>query len=203
MKNGFNLGALWGPFHLIVPFMSLIPTWLGLFACVAPGVVLAASPERVKPNIIFVLTDDLGYGDIGVFFQNVRAARKDPQSPAHFTPKLDQFAEEGMQFRHYYCPAPVCAPSRASLLLGVHQGHANVRDNQFDKALENNHTLASVLKQGGYATAAIGKWGLQGTKQGEDWPGHPLNRGFDYYYGYLAHKAGHFHYPQEDETGIV
>src|SRR3546814_10660556 len=65
-----------------------------------------------------------------------------------------------------YCNAPVCAPSRASLMLGVHQGHANVRDNQFDKALEDNHTLGNVLQQLGYATVAVGKWGLQGTKKG-------------------------------------
>ena len=102
----------------------------------------------------------------------------------------------------HYCPAPVCAPSRASLLLGVHQGHANVRDNQFDKALENNHTLASVLKQAGYATAAIGKWGLQGkpATAPPDWPAHPLNRGFDYYFGYIRHADGHEHYPKEGLT---
>src|SRR3546814_7219522 len=69
-----------------------------------------------------------------------------------------------------YCNAPVCAPSRASLMLGVHQGHANVRDNQFDKALEDNHTLGNVLQQLGYATVAGGKWGLQGTKNGTGQP---------------------------------
>ena len=69
-----------------------------------------------------------------------------------------------MQLRRHYCPAPVCAPSRASLLLGVHQGHANIRDNQFDKALENNHTLASMLRQAGYTTVLIGKYGLQGPR---------------------------------------
>src|SRR5204863_9551489 len=112
-----------------------------------------------RPNILFILTDDLGYGDVGAFFQNQRKA---DGRPAHSTPNLDAMAADGVRLTHHYCPAPVCAPSRASLLLGVHQGHANVRDNQFDKALENNHNLATVLKTAGYTTGAIGKWGLQG-----------------------------------------
>lgn len=146
------------------------------------------------PNILFILCDDLGYGDVGVLFQNDRA----PGLPKFSTPQLDRFAAEGLQMRRHYCPAPVCAPSRASLLMGVHQGHANVRNNQFDKALENNHTLANVLKQAGYATAAVGKWGLQG--KGSDpatWPAYPTKRGFDYFFGYVRHKDGHEHYPRE------
>jgi arylsulfatase A-like enzyme len=86
-------------------------------------------------------------------------------------------------------------------MLGVSQGHANVRDNQFDKALENNHTIATVLRTAGYSTAAIGKWGLQGAKRwapdGDSWPAHPLNRGFDYFFGYMRHSDGHEHYPKE------
>jgi arylsulfatase A-like enzyme len=158
--------------------------------------VATAAP---RPNIIFILTDDLGYGDLGVFFQNQRQEAKRADQPAHLTPRLDAMAAEGIRLTHHYCPAPVCAPSRASLLLGVHQGHANVRDNQFDKALEDNHTLASVLRQAGYTTAAIGKWGLQGkpTTKLPDWPAHPLNRGFDYYFGYIRHADGHEHYPKE------
>ena len=154
-----------------------------------------------QPNIIFILTDDLGLGDVGVFFQNARRAANQRAEPWHLTPQLDKMAAEGVQLRQHYCPAPVCAPSRASLLLGVHQGHANVRDNQFDKALENNHTLASVLKGAGYATACIGKWGVQGSNNAASpnrWPAHPLRRGFDSYFGYLSHKAGHWHYPKED-----
>lgn len=144
-----------------------------------------------KPNIIFILADDLGWGDLGVFHQNsITGSRK------FTTPMLDSFAAEGIQMRKHYCPAPVCAPSRASLLLGVHQGHANVRDNQFDKALENNHTLATVLKQAGYGTAIIGKWGLQGSGGNPTaWPAYPTRRGFDYFYGYVRHGDGHSHYP--------
>ena len=165
--------------------------------CLLSAQLSASSP----PNIIFILTDDLGIGDVGVFFQNARRTAGDRAEPWHITPQLDRMAAEGVQLRQHYCPAPVCAPSRASLLLGVHQGHANVRDNQFDKALENNHTLASVLKGAGYATAAIGKWGLQGKQDDalpNRWPAHPLSRGFDSYFGYISHNAGHWHYPKED-----
>lgn len=229
----------------------------------APTGSPAAAKVPAKPNIIFVLTDDLGYGDLGTFFQNQRKVGANPAAhPSHVTPNLDAMAAGGLRLTDHYCPAPVCAPSRASLLLGVHQGHANVRDNQFDKALEDNHTLGTVLRQAGYATAAVGKWGLQGkagggadtsdeeekpaaaaekadattdkadgpaakpdgpaaakagqgnknakqaakaakqakNKPGDpspDWPAHPLNRGFDSYYGYMRHSDGHEHYPKE------
>jgi len=159
---------------------------------------LLAAGAAPKPNVIFILCDDLGYGDIGVFYQNLRKANNDRSEPWQFTPNLDTVASEGLQLPHHYCPAPVCAPSRASLLLGVHQGHANVRDNQFDKALENNHTIGTVLKGAGYATACIGKWGLQGSgSTPAAWPAYPTNRGFDYYYGYVRHDDGHEHYPKE------
>ncbi|HEY0943950.1 MAG TPA: sulfatase-like hydrolase/transferase [Opitutaceae bacterium] len=186
--------------------MKIAKLRLPLISC-ALALTLHAAP---RPNIVFVLCDDLGFGDTGSTFQNARAAQNDPALPAFSTPQLDRVATEGLVLRNHYCPAPVCAPSRASLLLGVHQGHANVRDNQFDKALANNHTLATVLKQAGYATAAFGKWGLQGrgAKGAEDkggkhgdpatWPAYPTKRGFDYYFGYVRHGDGHRHYPKED-----
>ena len=150
-----------------------------------------------RPNIIFILCDDLGYGDLGVLYQNSRA----PGLPREATPHLDTLAAEGIRFGQHYCPAPVCAPSRASLLLGVHQGHANVHDEQWDKALAYNHTLASVLQKAGYATAAIGKWGLGGDDVGgttpADWAAYPTKRGFDYFFGYERHGDGHEHYPKE------
>lgn len=151
--------------------------------------------QAAKPNVIFILTDDLGYGDLGSFYQNSRNFAKNRDKPAFATPKLDQMAAEGARLTHHYCSAPVCAPSRASLFLGVTQGHANVRDNQFDKALENNHTIASVMREAGYATAIIGKWGLQGA--GDPPKAHPQSRGFDYFYGYMKHVDGHYHYPKE------
>jgi arylsulfatase A-like enzyme len=173
-------------------FLPILFLLAELAGCTASG----KHGSTKKPNILFILVDDMGWGDLGVFYQNGRNAAANRNQPAFATPKLDTLAAEGIQLRRHYSSAPVCAPSRASLLLGVHQGHANVRDNQFDKALENNHTLASVLKQAGYATAAFGKWGLQGS--GAIPEAHPQYRGFDYFFGYQTHMNGHYHYPKED-----
>ena len=160
-----------------------------------------ASKTSAKPNIIFILVDDQGYGDLGVFFQNQRAKANDRSKPWEYSPNLDKLATGGAMLTQHYAAAPVCAPSRASILLGVSQGHSNVRDNQFDKALEDNYTMASTLRTLGYSTAAIGKWGLQGDKRwdadGASWPAKPRNRGFDYYFGYMRHGDGHEHYPKE------
>jgi arylsulfatase A-like enzyme len=171
---------------------------------VALGLMLsfsAATALAAPPNIIFILVDDMGWGDLGVFFQNGRQTANVRSLPSQSTPNLDKFAAEGAQLRDHYCAAPVCAPSRASILLGVSQGHANVRDNQFDKGLENNHTVATVLKRAGYTTVAVGKWGLQGAGQGgnspDTWPAYPTKRGFDDYFGYVRHNDGHEHYPKE------
>jgi arylsulfatase A-like enzyme len=147
----------------------------------------ARAAER-PPNIIFILADDLGYGDLGVTFQNSR----DGSKPRFTTPKLDEMAAQGLILRQHYTSSPVCAPARASLLLGQHQGTCPIRDNQFDKALPTNHTLATVLKAAGYHTVAIGKWGLQGAKP--DYPGHPLRHGFDEFFGFLEHVSGHVYY---------
>ena len=172
-------------------------------SCLAFGALLPlrapAADSAPRPNILFILTDDLGWGDVGVFWQNGRRAAG---LPAERTPQLDRMAAEGLRLTDHYSAAPVCAPSRASLLGGVDQGHAGVRDNQFDWALEDNHTLGTVLRRAGYATAAIGKWGLQGGGEdpelpGPDWPAHPLHRGFDDYFGYMRHIDGHEHYPKE------
>jgi len=142
-------------------------------------------------NIIFILTDDLGWGDLGVLHQNASERKRKFK-----TPYLDQMASEGMQLRMHYCPAPVCAPSRSSLITGVHQGHAEIRDNQFDKMLEDNHTLGTVLKSAGYRTVMIGKYGLQGEgTSAQTWPGYPTKRGFDEFFGYVRHRDGHLHYP--------
>ena len=171
------------------PMKFRIPIALSL---VVAALAVFQAARATQPNIIFILTDDLGPGDLGVLWQNARTGDQ-----KFSTPHLDTFSAEGMRLTRHYCPAPVCAPSRASLLLGVHQGHANVRDNQFDKELEDNHTLGTVLKQAGYATATIGKWGLHG---GASAPAHPLYRGFDYFFGFLEHGDAHRHYPTE--TGM-
>ncbi|SMP05357.1 Arylsulfatase A [Algoriphagus winogradskyi] len=164
-----------------------------LLTLIFPG--FAQTSDR--PNIIFILVDDLGYGDIGVFFQNERKALNDRSEPWIMTPMLDKMANEGAMLTNHYTAAPVCAPSRASILMGVNQGHAHVRDNQFDKEIGDNYTVADVLKSVGYETIAIGKWGLQGKGEAPNWPAHPLKKGFDQYFGYIRHGDGHEHYPVE------
>ncbi|WP_245786804.1 sulfatase-like hydrolase/transferase [Algoriphagus aquimarinus] len=161
------------------------------------GAFPSVGHTQEKPNIIFILVDDLGYGDIGVFFQNERKVRNDRSEPWIMTPMLDKMANEGAMLTNHYTAAPVCAPSRASILMGVSQGHAHVRNNQFDKEIGDNYTVADVLKNVGYETIAIGKWGLQGKGKGPDWPAHPLKKGFDLYFGYIRHGDGHEHYPVE------
>ncbi len=160
---------------------------------------LGAISSGSKPNIILIFTDDMGYGDIGLFHQNQRTGKK------HATPNLDQIASEGIQLRRHYCPAPVCAPSRASLLRGLHQGHTEVRNNDFDKAIPDNHTLGTVLKEAGYRTLHVGKYGLPGLgesrdsfKNPDEWPAYPTKRGFDEYLGYVRHVDGHVHYPNNE-----
>ena len=124
----------------------------------ADAPLAAFRQQAPKPNIIFILADDLGYGDLGSFWQD-----KGSHSAKKFdTPNLDRLAAEGMKLTHHYVGAPVCAPSRASLLTGRHQGHADVRDSWFDKPLPRNHTLGTVMQAGGYTTAWIGKAGLGG-----------------------------------------
>jgi len=183
-------------------------------------IVAARAKDAPRPNIVFILCDDLGYGDVGAFYQNQRAALHDRSVPFFATPQIDTLARDGARLTQHYCGAPVCAPSRGSLLTGLTQGHCNVRDNQFDKALADTWTIGSVLQQGGYATAAFGKWGLQG-KPGEGinaandeenadspggnpatWPAYPTKRGFDFYFGYVRHQDGHFHYPKEDHREV-
>lgn len=180
------------------------------------SVATLSAAESRKPNILFIFCDDLGYGDLGVFHQNSRAALKDRNVPYFTTPEIDKVAEAGIQFKQHYCAAPVCAPSRASLLTGVHQGQAGIRDNQFDRELPDTKTLASILKEANYATAAFGKWGLQGpARDAEDkkavhgpgakfpgWTSMPTDRGFDYYLGYVRHRDGHLHYPVEDKKQV-
>ena len=140
-----------------------------------------------KPNIIFVLADDLGYGDLGCYGQKrIR------------TPNLDRMAAEGMRFTDHYAGSTVCAPSRCSLMTGLHTGHTYVRGNREIQPMgqlplpAETVTLAKVLKQVGYSTALIGKWGLGGP----DSTGTPNNQGFDYFFGYLCQRHAHNYYPE-------
>ncbi len=143
----------------------------------------SVSADANKPNIIFILADDLGYGDVGCYGQkNIK------------TPSLDRMAAEGMRFTDAYSGAPVCAPARCVLMTGLHQGHARVRGNKPATSpgaalAAEDVTIASVLKDAGYSTALIGKWGL-GEPTGNP-QGLPGKHGFDYFFGYL--KQGHAH----------
>lgn len=153
-----------------------------------------------KPNIILVLVDDMGWGDLGL-----NQPREHADTPRIDTPTLDRLATQGAQLRRHYTCAPVCAPARASLFTGLHQGHAEViRNNSFDAALENSHTLATVLKAAGYSTALIGKWGIGGGRESggtpTTCPAWPTKRGFDFFFGYNNHLAGHRHYPKEESN---
>ncbi|HEY1108406.1 MAG TPA: arylsulfatase, partial [Opitutaceae bacterium] len=157
----------------------LTPLVLSLFA----AAVAFAQPQ--KPNIIFILADDLGYGELGSYGQELIQ-----------TPHLDRMAAEGMRFTQFYAGSTVCAPSRSVLMTGQHTGHTTVRGNaggrdNAQSLSASDVTVARVLQQAGYTTGLIGKWGL-----GElDQPGEPRKQGFDYYYGYLNQTHAHNHYP--------
>ena len=143
---------------------------------------------RRLPNLIFILADDLGYGELGCYGQKLIQ-----------TPRLDRMAREGMRFRQFYAGSTVCAPSRSVLMTGRHLGHTHVRGNARERRLQalpdSDVTLAEVFKKAGYKTALCGKWGL-----GEDLlgarSGLPLNQGFDYFYGYLNQGHAHNYYPE-------
>ena len=116
----------------------------GLMMALSLGWLSPAAEQ--KPNIILVLVDDMGWGDLGL-----NQPAEHANTPRIDTPVLDRLATQGAQLRRHYTCAPVCAPARASLFTGLHQGHAEViRNNSFDAALENGHTIASVLKAAGY-----------------------------------------------------
>ncbi|QRR02186.1 arylsulfatase [Dyadobacter sandarakinus] len=139
-----------------------------------------------RPNIVFILADDLGYGDVG--FNGQKLIR---------TPNIDRLAREGMIFSQFYAGTPVCAPSRSSLLSGKHTGHTYIRGNKSvepegqEPIADSVQTLAEVLKKAGYVTGAFGKWGL-GPVGSE---GNPARQGFDRFYGYNCQGLAHRYYP--------
>ena len=148
-------------------------------------VLLATNPVRSaeepkRPNIVFILADDLGYGDVGCYGQ------KQIQ-----TPSIDRLAAEGTRFTQCYAGCTVCAPSRCVLMTGLHTGHCQVRGNARVPLRPEDTTVAEVLKAAGYRTGIIGKWGL-----GEpDSTGIPNKKGFDYWFGYLNQAHAHNYYP--------
>ena len=154
----------------------------------AMGSVVAAAGlvNAQPPNIIFIMADDLGYGDLGCYGQSQIT-----------TPNLDRMAHEGMRFRDFYAGCTVCAPSRCVLMTGKHMGHAQVRGNgsgAVQMLRDADVTVAEVLKSAGYRTALCGKWGL-----GDDLPGNtglPNDQGFDTFFGYLNQVHAHNYYPE-------
>lgn len=133
-----------------------------------------------KPNIVYILADDLGYGDLGCYGQ------KEIQ-----TPNIDRLAAEGIRFTQHYAGSTVCAPSRCALMTGLHTGHCYIRGNQRANLRPEDVTVPEVLKGAGYATGLCGKWGL--GVEGEE--GVPNRQGFDYFYGYLDQGHAHNYYP--------
>ncbi len=152
---------------------------------VSPGFGETASVLGSRPNIILIVADDLGYGELGCYGQKRIK-----------TPHIDQLASEGMRFTQFYAGASLCASSRNVLLTGEHTGHCRIRDNgppNTQTLRPEDVTIAEVLKQAGYATAVIGKWAIGGDLP--ETGGRPEDQGFDYFYGYLNTVHAHNYYP--------
>ncbi len=139
----------------------------------------AAGPDR--PNIVFIIVDDMGWADLGCYGQK-----------AYSTPNIDRMADEGMRFTDAYSGCTVCAPARSTLMTGLHMGHTQVRGNSGGIPLPDDAvTVAEVLKRAGYACGGFGKWGLGDL----DTPGVPEKQGFDEFVGYLDQVHAHYYYP--------
>lgn len=155
-------------------------------ACLlSAGCMNALKEEDRDPNIIFILSDDLCWGDLGCFGQQKIK-----------TSNIDRIADEGIRFTQAYCGNAVSAPSRSCLMTGLHPGHTRVRDNSFKSYRESlqdgDFTVAMLLKQAGYRTGLFGKWGLANHDQ----PGIPNKMGFDEFFGYLNQQHAHTYYPE-------
>ncbi len=166
----------------MIKFRFFVPLFLGV--ALASGLFAA----ETRPNLIWIMADDLGYAELGCYGQKVIK-----------TPHLDRMAAEGLRFTHFYAGATVCAPSRSVLMTSLHHGHTRVRGNAGKtnpaaQALKpGDITVASVLQKAGYRTALIGKWGLGDVGAAES--GLPLSHGFDEFFGYLNQHHAHNHYP--------
>ncbi len=171
----------------------------GLMCLAMLGTEAARAAEvPTRPNIVVILADDLGYGEVGCYGQSIIQ-----------TPRLDQMAAEGMRFTHFYAGATVCAPSRSVLMTGQHHGHTRVRGNAgrtnpaAQALLDEDVTVAEVLSAAGYRTALYGKWGLGDVGEAES--GLPRKQGFDEFFGYLSQHRAHNHFPEylwENETKV-
>ena len=140
----------------------------------------AAARESRPPNLIYIMADDLGYGDLGCFGQKTIK-----------TPHLDKLAKAGMKFTNYYAGNTVCRPSRLALWTGKHMGHTPISSNAQYLFKPEDITVAELLKEKGYATGGVGKWAMGGTGTS----GHPNENGFDFWFGYLDQGQAHNYYP--------
>ena len=134
-----------------------------------------------KPNIIYIVTDDLGYGDLGCYGQRVVE-----------TPRIDRMAAEGLRFTDHYAGHTVCRPSRLVYLTGYHTGHTAIAGNNKYELPKGAVTVTSLMKRAGYRTGGAGKWALGHNGSS----GHPNNQGFDFFYGYLDQSEAHDYYPE-------
>ncbi len=142
--------------------------------------ITSFTQQPQKPNIIFILADDLGYGDLGCFGSKIIK-----------TPNLDKMATEGLKLTQFYSGSTVCAPSRCALFTGKHPGNAYIRGNGEVSLRKSDIIISELLKAAGYQTGLFGKWGLGDINS----QGSPEKRGWDYFSGYLHHVEGHFQYP--------
>lgn len=165
-------------FRLIKPVKTpLAISFLILAAMTILGRAASCAETSTSPNIIFILADDLGYGDLGCFGQkHIR------------TPELDRLCAEGLKMTSHYSGSTVCAPSRFTLVTGQHIGHAPTIG-QGQQLAADTQTIGTVLQQAGYRTACIGKWGLG------DRSGLPNKQGFDHWFGFLSQTRAHWYYP--------
>ncbi len=171
-----------------------------LAGTILPVALSAQKSKQKKPNIIYILADDLGYGDLSCYGQRYFT-----------TPNLDELAAQGLKFTSHYAGCTVSAPSRASLMTGLHTGHTPIRGNKeektplggFDFSLPAEYkTVAEYLKGAGYSTACVGKWGMGGPGT----QGSPVKQGFDYFYGHIKQLDAHFHFPEylwENEEKVM
>lgn len=163
--------------------LSYLGCLLLLISCSKKNVKTYKKTQSKQPNIIYILADDLGYGDIGIYGQKKIE-----------TPHLDALASNGIRFTQHYAGASVCAPSRSTLMTGQHTGNTPIRGNKDATQGQiplpaKSITIAELLKQKGYTTGVFGKWGL-GFNEGD-----PNNQGFDEFYGYNDQKLAHRYYP--------
>ncbi|QNN21887.1 arylsulfatase [Planctomycetales bacterium ZRK34] len=158
---------------------------IAVAACWSAMITSAGAATDRKPNIIYIMADDAGYGDFSCYGQEKFA-----------TPNIDRLADEGMKFTDHYSGSTVCAPTRCSLMTGKHTGHCSVRGNREHKPVgqepmaADTVTVADLLKQAGYATGMFGKWGLGFPGSVSD----PINSGFDVFYGYNCQRNAHNYY---------